>query len=306
MNLENILGEIEKVDPEIYDRLDTRRKVMQRFKSVSGRLALAALPIAFGSMLKKAYGQPATATVAAILNYALTLEYLEAEYYQTAVSRFTSIGVPVGAAQGAIRKIADDEAKHVAFLRAGLQGAGATPVTKPTFDFSGNQNGTTPQPIGAGPFAAALSTTFNAANYGLFLAVAQTFEDTGVRAYKGRAKELTRGGDYLTYALNIHSVEARHASHIRQMRFALNTTSPTTSLVPTGVTVKPWITLNQSGIGSTAVQATYNGDEVVTQAGVTITGIGGSGVSANAASESFDEALDATAVLAIVRPFIVP
>ena len=306
MNLENILGELEKADPEIYDRLDTRRKVMQRFKTVSGRIALAAIPMAFGSMLKKAYGQPATTTVAAILNYALTLEYLEAEYYATAVSRFASIGVPAGAAQTAISKIADDEAKHVAFLKAGLTAAGATPVTKPTFDFSGNQNGMTAQPIGAGPFAPALSTTANAQNYGYFLAVAQTFEDTGVRAYKGRAKELTKGGDYLTAALNIHSVEARHASHIRQMRFAYNASTPANSLVPSGVTVKPWITLNQSGIGSTAVQASYNGEELVTQATVGITNINGQTISANAASEAFDEPLDATTVLTIVRPFIVP
>jgi len=79
-------------------------------------------------------------------------------------------------------------------------------VAKPVFDFSGG-NGTM-----LGPFA----TVFT--NCNVFLAVAQTFEDTGVRAYKGRAGELVGGGDLLTAALQIHSVEARHAAHIRLMR----------------------------------------------------------------------------------------
>jgi hypothetical protein len=138
-------------------------------------------------------------------------------------------------------------------------------------------------------------------NYGLFLAVAQTFEDTGVRAYKGQAAEpaLMANNDVLTAALNIHSVEARHASHIRQMRKANN------SLVPAGVNVKPWITGNQSGIDSAAVQASYNGEDLTTQAGVQIVNINSQSISANAASEAFDEPLTSAQVLAIVDPFIV-
>ena len=44
MNLHNIISEIEKADPEIYDRLDTRRHVMKQFASVSGKIALATIP----------------------------------------------------------------------------------------------------------------------------------------------------------------------------------------------------------------------------------------------------------------------
>ncbi len=135
-------------------------------------------------------------------------------------------------------------------------------------------------------------------DYGLFLAVAQTFEDTGVRAYKGQAGNLMSNNEVLTAALNIHSVEARHASHIRQMRKANG------SLVPAGVNVKPWITLNQSGIGSSVVQASYNGEEITTQAGVNIVNIGGFTISASAASEAFDEALTKDQILAIVTPFL--
>lgn len=294
MNLENILGEIEKHDPEVYERTDTRRGAMKQFGGLGKRLALTALPFALGGLFKKAYAQtPSSSSVLSILNYALTLEYLEAEFYSKAVMSFSSIGVPAGAPQAAITKIANDEAAHVVFLRTTITALGGTPVTKPTFDLTGG-NGS-----GNGPYAAAFS------NYGLFLAVAQSFEDTGVRAYKGRAKELVGGGDVLTAALKIHSIEARHASHIRQMRAALNASSPSSSLVPSGVKVKPWITLNQTAISGNPTQASYNGEENTNQAGVEITNINRFGISAEAASESFDEGLTASQVLAIVDPFIV-
>ena len=99
------------------------------------------------------------------------------------------------------------------------------------------------------------------------------------------------GGDLLTAALNIHSVEARHASHIRQMRKANGFAD-----------VKPWITLKNSG---GAPQASYDGEENTMQAGVQITGINGMMISAEAASEAFDEGLTKAQVLAIVNPFIV-
>ena len=138
-------------------------------------------------------------------------------------------------------------------------------------------------------------------NYALFLAVSQTFEDTGVRAYKGQAYEpmLMANNTVLEAALNIHSVEARHASKVRSLRKANG------GLVPAGVNVKPWITLNQSGIGSAAVQASYDGEEITTQATINIININGQVISANAASEAFDEPLTMAQVLAIVDPFIV-
>ncbi|RYF91841.1 MAG: ferritin-like domain-containing protein, partial [Chitinophagaceae bacterium] len=57
MNVKHILNEIEKADPEVYDRLDTRRNAMKQFTGMAGKLALAAVPIALGGMFKKAYGQ---------------------------------------------------------------------------------------------------------------------------------------------------------------------------------------------------------------------------------------------------------
>ncbi|HPH85840.1 MAG TPA: ferritin-like domain-containing protein [Ferruginibacter sp.] len=285
MNFSNIISEIEKTDPEIYERLDTRRNVMKGFGNLTGKLALAAVPLALSSMFTKAYGQ-GTSNVNDVLNFALTLEYLEAEFYSNIVASPVYATLPAPA-QGALSKIAQDEAKHVLFLKSVL---GAAAVPKPTFDFTaGNGSGT-------GPFAGYLT------NYAVQLAMAQTFEDTGVRAYKGQAPALISNNDVLTAALNIHSVEARHASHIRQMRRALG------AAVPAGVDLKPWIDLKQSGIDApfnTAVQSSYDGEEITSQGGVNLLTVGGMSFTAVAASAAFDEPLTMAQVLAIVDPFIV-
>ena len=57
MNVQNIVSEIEKLDPEVYDRLDSRRSAMRRFAFAGKVLAAAAIPTALGSLFKKAYGQ---------------------------------------------------------------------------------------------------------------------------------------------------------------------------------------------------------------------------------------------------------
>ena len=275
MNIENIINEIEKADPEVYERLDGRRNAMKNFAKFSGKVALASLPLAFGSMFKKAYGKGSglTGIIDDTLNFALTLEYIEANFYIKGVG--TAGLIPAGPGVGALTTIRDHENAHVNFLRTAITALGATPVsfTAASFDFTAN-----------GAFANVFS------NYDTFLAVAQTFEDTGVRAYKGQAGNLISNNDILTAALNIHSVEARHASHIRQMRKAR------------GANVKPWITGKDSGIGA-AVQASYDGEEVTTQATVNLVNINGFTISAAAASEAFDEPLTKDEVVAIVTPF---
>lgn len=290
MNLQNIISEIEKTDPEIYDRLDTRRKAMKRFANLSGKVALASLPIAFGSMLNKAYGQTTPQSVIDVLNFALTLEYLEAAFYNSIVGS-AGYNTASAADKAALVKIQKDENAHVAFLKGAL---GAAAVASPKFDFTGGRGS------GTGPFAGYL------ASLTIQLAMAQDFEDTGVRAYKGQAPALQPSRAFLTAALNIHSVEARHAAKVRQMRRLLD------MAIPAGQKpLKPWITLNYSGIDFAPAQAAINpsfaGEEVTTQAGVNIVGIGGNTyIDAKAASEAFDEPLTRDQILAIVAPFIAP
>jgi rubrerythrin len=283
MKFVNILEEIETTDPEVYDRLDTRRNAMKSFAKTSGKIALASIPFALGSMFQKAYSSPTAPTdiILDTLNFALTLEYLESNFYIKAVA---SGIIPAGDATKSLTTIRDHENEHVNFLKTAISAAGGTPVsfTADSFDFTAG--GTFPNVF---------------SDYGTLLAVAQTFEDTGVRAYKGQAPNLITNNDYLTAALQIHSVEARHAAHLREMRQAAGL------LVPSGVTVKPWITSNQSGIATSAVDASYAGEDNVTQAGITITNIGGKDISAAAASEAFDEPLTKDQIMTIVAPFIV-
>jgi rubrerythrin len=273
MNLHNIIHEIEKVDPEVYERLDGRRAALKRLTGFTGKVAAAAVPIALGSLFQKAYGQSVSPQIIEVLNFALTLEYLEQEFYIIGIE--TPGLIPAGPARGAMETIRNHELSHVEFLKSTITSLGAKPITKPGFDFSAK-----------GTFADVYT------NYQTFLAVAQTLEDTGVRAYKGQAGNLISSNEILRAALRIHSVEARHASHVREMRSR------------SGAAVKPWITLNQSGIGSAAVQPNYNGEEAVMQAGINLVGINGFAITAEDASEAFDEPLNKAQVLAIVTPFL--
>ena len=274
MNLVNILKDIEEIDPEFQDRTNPRRAAIKNMTGFGTKLALSALPFAIGGLFKKAYGQT-TSGVAGILNFALSLEYLEFEFYKAAVS---SGIIPAGVDLAALTKIRDHESLHVNFLRTAITAAGAVPIaplSAANFDFTAK--GTFP-------------TVFS--NYDVLLAVASAFEHTGVRAYKGQAPNLMGNGPILTAALNIHSVEARHASHLRLMRRMR------------GVNIKPWITgANDTGVPQVA--ASFAGEDNKVQAGIDITtfdGVGGK-ISLNAATESFDEPLTKDQVLAIVAPF---
>ena len=274
MNIVNILEEIEKVDGEVYERLSPRRAAMKQFYNMGSKVAVAAVPLALGSMFKKAYGQ-STSTVLDVLNFALTLEYLEYYFYQTGVA--TTGLIPAGAPTGAITTIRDHELAHVNLLKGAISASGGTPVafTASQFDYTAKGN---------------FNSVFS--DYKTFLAVAQAFEDTGVRAYKGQAPALMGSPGVLQTALQIHSVEARHASHIRQMRAA-----------PAGGGVaglKPWITgANDSGVPQ--VDAVYKGEDNVTQAGISIPSLG---FSVAASTAAFDEFLIKADVLAIAGLFI--
>lgn len=278
MNMLNIFTEIEKVDPEVYDRLDDRRAAIKKFTGFAGKVAAISAPLLLGSMFKRAYGQT-PADIISVLNFALTLEYLESEFYKAGVA---AAGLIPAADLPAFTTIRDHENAHVAFLRSAIQGAGGSPVTlmASSFDFTGGNGGA------PGPYANVFT------NYDTFLAVSQAFEDTGVRAYKGQAGNLMSNKTVLTAALQIHSVEARHAAHVRMLRKNRGAANN-----------DPWITRNEAG-GIPGVAAVYAGEENVSQAGITITNINGQNITVDAASESFDEPLTRPQVEAIVDPFI--
>lgn len=278
MNIVNIIEEIEKVDGEIFERLNPRRAAMKDFFNLGKKVAMAAAPLALAQMFNKAYGQTTPNAVLDVLNYALTLEYLEYHFYNHALLAAPGL-IPTGAPTTAITTIRDHEKAHVDLLKGAITASGGTPVmfTYDKFDFTAK---------GAFP------TVYS--DYPTFLAVAQAFEDTGVRAYKGQATVL-KGMPVLTTALQIHSVEARHAAHIRSMRAA------------NGATIKPWISLGMGGVandtGIAAVDAVYAGEDLDVQAGVTITGIA-TGVTKAAAVECFDEPLAKENVIKIAGLFI--
>ena len=287
MDLLNIIEEIEKVDPEFHDKISPRRAAIKNITSFGSKVAAAALPFAVGSIFKKAYAQQPASAVIAILNYALTLEYLESTFYNTGINTTNAAKTGLSATELAgLQLITTDETNHVNFLKTVITSLQGTPVSYTAANFDFTAKGTFP----------AVFTDSN-----IFLAVAETFEDTGVRAYKGRAPELIGNKVVLTAALDIHSVEARHASHLRMLRRKRMMTAGTSATAA----ITPWITgANDTGIGS-AVDASYAGEDNTTQGGVNVTtlpAVSGT-TSTSVATQAFDEYLTADAVLKIVAPF---
>ncbi len=173
--------------------------------------AAAASPAA--AQVRDASGTYRTVMDTDILNFALNLEYLEAEFYNYSVFGKTieQLGVPIGGrgqkgpteggaktqfnnrfTYGTAEELADDEQNHVLLLRSIL---GSDAVAKPAIDLD------------------ALGMTPHMAQ---FLVLARAFEDTGVSAYGGAAP-LIQSKDVLGYAARILAVEAYHAGNIRLM-----------------------------------------------------------------------------------------
>jgi hypothetical protein len=121
-----------------------------------------------------------------ILNYALTLEYLQAAFY-TETER---VGAVRGKAKEAARLVGAVERAHVKAFRKAL---GSAAVKRPSFNFRGVTESQTP-----------------------FLKTAVAFEDLAVAAYKGQAP-LIQSKAILAVAISIHSVEARHAAWMRYL-----------------------------------------------------------------------------------------
>jgi hypothetical protein len=186
-----------------------RRRFLQKIAIASAGAA------AVGAGMMK--GQTAAPTDGDILNFALNLEYLEAEFYTVATTGMTidQMGVGIsgtgtqGAATGGSKvnltnsdfqtasiamEIASDERAHVNLIRQALTAAGAQPVAQPAINLD------------------ALGIGFGGITD--FLQLARAFEDVGVTAYAGAAP-LISSKTVLQYSAQILGTEAEHASNIR-------------------------------------------------------------------------------------------
>ena len=216
------------------------------FRTALGAAAVTAVGAAAVTIGSTAMAQ--TTADMDILNFALNLEYLEAQFYAFAA---TGAGLPAsqltgtngtagttgtpGAVSGGrqvaftdplvanyAREIAADEAAHVAFLRTTL---GSAAVAQPALDIGSTATGAFSVAARAAGLIGAGAAFDPYASDENFLLAAFIFEDVGVTAYKGAAALLSSKA-YLDAAAGLLGVEAYHASIIRTTLYAKGIATP--------------------------------------------------------------------------------
>ncbi|UWX62600.1 ferritin-like domain-containing protein [Chryseobacterium oranimense] len=269
----NILKLLDKLSNDKFFTTEaTRLETLTHISAFGKKAAVASVPIGLGGLMttpakaeapNDLSGNVFKNALTDALQLALVLEYLENEYYAIGLA---AAGLIPNSDRPVFMQISKHESAHVSFLKSTLTSLGVTPGAKPNFDFTAGGSFT--------PFT----------DYNQFLILAQAFEDTGVRAYKGQAGNVMSNGAVLQAALQIHSVEARHASQVRRMRAN-----------------KGWIELANGGSMPSATNPVYAGEDNVNQAGFnTATAFG-----AAAGSAAYDEILTGSEAQAIAGLFIV-
>ncbi len=209
------------IAPEIIKATKNLKQTLLKVFASVQYASLALLLMLSLLFVPTANAQSPTMTPKQVVEYALTLEKLEADFYRRANSAVQSgalAGVP-DVAKSVLTAYGQDEAQHVTDLSAVLRSLGGNPdaVMIPT-------NPNYKAILGRDPFANPID----------LLQAGQYVEDLGVAAYKGQVPNLLAAGDagktVLAGALEIHSVEARHAAGIRALRQSL-----------LNADVRPWI-----------------------------------------------------------------
>lgn len=186
----DILGNF---DPEVIDRVNESKRELL-FGS-AGKLAIfASAPLVLALSANAAFGQELPAQIKDVLQFALTLEHIEDFFYRSGLE---TEGLIPHEYEAIFSLIGLHEAQHVALLQSVI---GPDAVARPNIDATAG-----------GQYADVLT------NFDTYLTLSQTFEDLGVAAYKGQAANLIENDDLLTAALQIHSVEARHAAIVRRI-----------------------------------------------------------------------------------------
>ena len=263
-NKQNALDRVEH--PAVMQRTSSWRGVMRDPGRLGAGLGLLAMPVVTAMLARKAFGKAALPRkILDTLNFALTLEYLESNFYNKGVAS----GVIPSSDIAIFRQIRQHENAHVAFFHGVL---GEKAVREPRFDFTAGGK--------FDPFH----------DYQTFMTLSQGFEDTGVRAFKGQAGNLMSNDEVLTTALRIHSVEARHASEVRRLRKLKGWI--------TGDDANGPAVLRQAGVY--AGDSTWPSEGNTTQLGIDVSQFQG----ADAGSEAFDEPITRDHALGIASQFI--